>query len=136
MVVDTGVLLAALDANDPRHPAAIATLAGRRTSAPVVPAPTLGELDYWFRKRAIGGAWVALCEDIADGRYALHDLGPSALLDAARLQAKYADLGIGFVDAAVFLTCVELHDETVATFDHRHFSVLRTEDGRALQIVP
>jgi len=132
VVVDTGVLLAALDANDPRHSAAIATLAGRRTSAPVVPAPILGELDYWFRKRAIGGAWMALCEDIAAGRYALHDLGPSVLLDAA----KYADLRLGFVDAAVFLTCVELHDGTVATFDHRHFSVLRTEDGRALEVVP
>ncbi len=136
MVVDTGVLLAALDARDPRHSAAISALAAQTTGAPVVPAPILGELDYWFRKRAIADSWMTFCEDVAADRYALHHLGPSALLDAARLQARYADLRIGFVDAAVFLTCVELGDGKVATFDRRHFSVLRTDDGRALEILP
>ena len=136
MVVDTSVLLAALDAKDPRHPAAIAVLDGHATGAPILPAPILGEVDYWLRKRGLGGAWTALCEDIAASVYVLHDLTPSALLDVARLQAKYADLRIGFVDAAVFLTCVVLDDDTVASFDRRHFSVLRTEDGRALEIVP
>lgn len=136
MVVDTNVLVAALDREDPRHAAAIGVLDAHANDAPILPAPILGEVDYWLRQRGLSGAWSAFCEDIAANVYVLHDLHPSALVEAARLEAKYADLRIGFVDAAVFLTCVELRDETVATFDRRHFSVLRAEDGRALRIVP
>jgi predicted nucleic acid-binding protein len=136
VVLDTGVLLAALDANDPRHREATAVLAGLERDVPVVPAPILSELDYCLRKRGAAATWTAFCKDVVRGRYAVHHLDPDALLRAASLQAKYADLPIGFVDAAVFVTCVELEDPQVATFDRRHFSVLRTEDGRTLEIVP
>lgn len=43
---------------------------------------------------------------------------------------------LGFVDAAVFVACVALGEEKVATLDRRHFSVLRTEAGRALDLLP
>jgi hypothetical protein len=101
-----------------------------------VPAPVLNELDHFMRKRGIADRWLTFCEDVAEGRYRLHPLNPASLLEAARLQSKYQDLRLGFVDAVVFLTCVELRELKVATLDRRHFSVLRTPDGKALEILP
>ena len=136
MVVDTGVLLAALDRADPRHGPARAVLDDPASGQLFVPAPVLNELDHFMRRRAIADRWLTFCEDVEDERYLLHPLTPASLLEAARLQAKYQDLRLGFVDAVVFLTCVELGERTIATLDRRHFSVLRTPEGQALEIVP
>lgn len=57
------------------------------------------------------------------------------MASAARIQATYRDLRIGFVDAIMFLTCMELGEDKVATLDRRHFSVLKTAEGRSLRIV-
>lgn len=101
-----------------------------------MPAPVLVETDQMLDKRGRLDAWVALAERIAQGGYHLYEIDAHLLTRAAMLQQTYADLRLGFVDAAVFVTCVELGEDKVATLDRRHFSVLRTEDGRALEIVP
>jgi hypothetical protein len=36
----------------------------------------------------------------------------------------------------VFVTCESLSESKVATLDRRTFSLLRTADGRALEILP
>jgi hypothetical protein len=135
LVLDTSVLLAGLDQEDPENercgPLLEATSEGL-----IVPLPVLTELDHLLGRRRKTDLWVAFAEDVAEGAYALHPPKPGDVAAAARLQARYRDLGIGFVDAAVFLTCVELGEDKVATLDRRHFSALQTEDGRALQIVP
>jgi len=102
----------------------------------VIPAPVLVELDYWLRKAATPDSWLAFCEDIAAGVYRIHDLEPPQLVEAARLQLKYADQPLGFVDAAVVVTCESLGERKVATLDRRHFSVVRTSDAAALQLLP
>lgn len=135
LVVDTSVLFAGLDADDPDHEPC-AGLLGAATEAIVVPAPVLVELDYWLRKAATADAWLAFCEDVDAGVYRLFHLDSAHLVDAARLQAKYSDQPLGFVDAAVAVTCEALGESKVATLDHRHFSVLRTGDGRALALLP
>lgn len=135
LVLDTGVLLAGLDREDPDHDACARILA-ETTEPLVVPTPVLTELDHLLARRRKNDLWMRFVDDLAAGTYVLHPLSTEVVVGAARLQARYADLGIGFVDAAVFLTCVDLNETRVATLDRRHFSVLRTEDGRTLEIVP
>lgn len=135
LVIDTSVLLAALNRKDPRHAACRELIAGAQEER-VLPAPVLVELDYWIRKVASVGAWLRFCEDLNAGAYILRAPDPALIADAARLQARYEDLRLGFVDAAVFVTCIALEEQKVATLDRRDFSVLRTEDGRALRILP
>lgn len=135
LVVDTGVLFAGLDADDPDHKPC-ARLLGDSTEAIVVPAPVLVELDYWLRKAATADAWLAFCEDVDAGVYRLFHLDSAHLVDAARLQAKYSDQPLGFVDAAVVVTCEALGEAKVATLDRRHFSIMRTVDGTPLQLIP
>jgi predicted nucleic acid-binding protein len=134
LVVDTGVLLAALDESDPDHRVCRELLEGV-TESLVVPAPVLVELDYWLRKLAGVDVWLTFCEEVNAGAYRIHALDDVTLLAAARLQATYADNPIGFVDAAVAATCAALGEDRVATLDHRHFGVLRVGD-RHLRMVP
>lgn len=135
LVVDTGVLLGALDAGDPAHAPCSELLSAAREEL-VIPAPVLVELDQLLGRRTTHDVWVSFCERVAEGGYRVASTDADALLECARLQAKYADLRLGFVDAAVFVTCVDLGERRVATLDRRHFSVLRTEDGGALELLP
>ena len=75
LVIDTSVLLAALNENDDANARCVALLETTREQL-VVPSPVLNELDYWLAKIATVDAWLALCEDIEAGRYELHPLGP------------------------------------------------------------
>lgn len=135
LVLDTGVLYAALDTTDPDHERSAELLEGASERL-VIPAPVLVELDYWVRKFASEDAWLAFCEDVHAGAYALYPFDASLLLSAAQLQAKYADLPLDLVDAVVFTTCETISERKVATLDRRHFTVLRTRDGKALEILP
>jgi uncharacterized protein len=135
LVLDTSVLFAALDADDPDHERCAGLLADSEELL-VIPFAVFPELDYWVRKVATADAWLSFCEDVREGAYALHQADAEMLLAAARLQARYADLGLDVVDAMVFVTCEALGEAKVATLDHRDFGVLRTQDGRQLAIVP
>jgi len=135
LVLDTGVLYAALDEEDRDH-AACASLLTQANEELVIPAPVLVELDYWVRKFSSADAWLTFSEDVEANVYAIYPLDVGILLSAARLQARYADLPLGLVDAAVFAVCEVLGEEKVATLDRRHFSVLRTAGGRSLNLLP
>jgi uncharacterized protein len=135
LVLDTGVIYAALNEDDADHEACVQLLEDADEQL-VIPSPALVELDYLIRKVASPDAWLALCEDVAVGAYALWALDSASVLKAAELQVRFADQPIGFVDAAVFVTCEALGEDKVATLDHRHFSVLRMENGRPLHLVP
>lgn len=135
LVLDTGVLYGALDSDDLRHDVCASLIEGADEQL-VVPVPVLVELDYWVRKFASADAWLAFCEDVNAGAYSLLELDATALLRAAQLQSQYADPPLDITDAAVFIACEALGEEKVATLDRRHFSVLRTTEGKSLQLLP
>lgn len=135
LVLDTGVIYAALDESDPDHESC-ATLIASVSETLVVPEPVLVELDYWLRKNTTLDVWLAFAEDVRSGAYRLRPTDAALLLAAAQLQSKFSDQGLGFVDAAVFCTCEALGENKVATLDHRHFGVLRTASGGALELLP
>jgi predicted nucleic acid-binding protein len=135
LVLDTGILYAALDSSDPDHKRC-ARLLEQTDEDLVVPAPVLVELDYWVRKFSSVASWLAFVEAAVAGGFRVYCLDENELLEAARLQARYPDVRLGLVDAAVFVTCQTLNETKVATLDRRHFSILRTADGRSLGILP
>ena len=68
LILDTGPLLAALDAADPDHE----HCAGILTSSDedlVVPALVLAELDYWCSRRLPRDAWLIFLDDVLAGVY-------------------------------------------------------------------
>lgn len=135
LVLDTGPILALLDADDPAHTDCVA-MVERTAEDLVVPAATLVEVDYWCRKLLGIDAWKAFIEDLHTGAYRLVELDAAGYQRAAELEAAYDDLGLGLVDAAVISTCELLGETKVATLDRRHFSVVRPRHCQALMLLP
>ncbi len=135
LVLDTGVIYASLDASDADHIRCVALLEGCDEQL-VIPSPVLVEVDYLIAKHASLDVWAVFCEDVQAGAYLILPTDPQSLHRAAQIQQQYADQPIGFVDASVLSTCETLGEDKVATLDRRHFSVLRTLDGKALRLLP
>lgn len=54
----------------------------------------------------------------------------------AELVERYADLGLGGVDASVVAVAERLHVREIATLDHRDFSVVRPRNVDAFELLP
>ena len=135
LVLDTGPILALLDADDPAHSRCVSLLDD--TNEPlVVAAPTLIEVDYWIRKRLQPEVWSIFVEDIARGAYRLEHLTLDDLIRVAELETAYSDLDLGMVDASVITVCEKLGEKKVATLDQRHFRVVRPRHCDHLLLLP
>jgi hypothetical protein len=135
LVLDTGPILALLDADDPHHEACANLVEGAHEQLVLV-GPTLVEVEYWIRKRLRPVAWRTLVEDIAAGAYSLEQLDERDLIRTVALTERYADMGLGLVDASVIAVCERLGERKVATLDRRHFGAVRPRHCKALRLVP
>jgi uncharacterized protein len=121
MTLDTSAFLALLYRHDPNHARAAAAI--QADSGPfVIPAGILAEVTYMVERTLPSGMLDTLLEDLETGYYTL-DCGDSDVPRIRALVRRYADLPIGFADAAV-VACAERRGGQVLTFDHRHFSVV------------
>jgi uncharacterized protein len=135
LVLDTSVLLAALDAADPDHEPC-AHLIGEASEELTVPMLALSELDYWCHERLSGDVWLAFLEDLLAGAYTPYCPTQGDLVRCLELQKSYADLEVGVVDASVLALVERLGEEKLATLDHRHFAVMRPRHAQALRLLP
>jgi predicted nucleic acid-binding protein len=135
LVLDTGPILALLDAGDASHSRSLAMVEETREDL-VVPACVLVEVDYWTRKLLGPETWEIFVEDVASGAYRLEPLTVQDLQRAAELEREYADLDLGLVDASVIALCERLGETKVATLDRRDFSVVRPAHCSALRLLP
>jgi predicted nucleic acid-binding protein len=134
LILDTGPIVAALNAQDPDHERCAALLANADDL--LIPTSILVEVDYWLIK--LGGAqvWVDFVADIIRGAYRLAHPTEADLARAAELESTYHDLGLGLVDASIVALCERLDQTTVATLDRRHFSVVRPRHCARLELLP
>jgi uncharacterized protein len=135
LVLDTGPLLAALDAADPDHAGCAALITDAREDL-VVPALVLAELDYWCHKRLNGDVWMAFLDDLLAGAYRVEPPTDADLRRCRELQGRYLDLRLGVTDATVIALVERLNEPKVATLDHRHFAAVRPLHVDALELVP
>ena len=135
LVIDTGPMVAYLDASDDDH-LRCRELVDAATEPRLIPAPVLVELDFVLRPRGGSGAFRLLLEDVALGGFSVLDLTAEDYVRAARLHEQYADVPIGFVDAAVMASVERLNEPKLATLDRRHFTIMRPAHVGALQLLP
>jgi uncharacterized protein len=135
LVLDTGPIVALLDAADPEHERCVAMVDDVREDL-VVPAAALVEVNYWLRKLYGPLPWQTFVEDIANGAYRLHHLDERGLVRAAEIEQTYESLDLGLVDVAVMVTCEQLGETKVATLDRRDFAVVRPAHCDSLTLVP
>lgn len=135
LILDTGPLLAALDAADPDH-ARCASLLTAATEDLVVPLLVLAELDYWCAERLPASAWLTFLDDVLAGVYRPEPPTTTDLARARELQQTYGDLALGVVDATVIALAERLREPRIATLDHRHFGTVRPAHVPGFLLLP
>lgn len=135
LICDTGPLLAALDGADPDHERC-ARLLTEADEDLVVPALVLAELDYWCGRRLPPAAWLIFLDDLVAGAYRIEAPTGMDLARCRDLQAQFADLSLGVVDASVVALAERLAEPKIATLDERHFRAVRAAHVGALELRP
>jgi uncharacterized protein len=102
----------------------------------VVPGLVLVEAAYFVGKQLGTIAEASFLRELAAASFALEALEGDDLSRVAELIETYADLRLGTVDASVIATAERLGATTIATLDHRHFTVVRPKHIDAFQLVP
>ena len=108
-LIDTGFLLAVLDADDELHEACVAALEAE--PEPILPDVVLPELAIAY----------ITTEDLAR---------------SAELIVQYADNKIDFVDCAIAALAERLNIQNILAVDRRHFGALRPKHCDAFVLAP
>lgn len=127
VVCDTGPIVSAAQvaARDHLLAAALVTRFGRDL---LVPDPVVAEADYLLRKRVGVSSARLFLSAVSRGEHQVAFLTPGLLQRAVEIDARYADLDLGFTDAAV-MAFAERHDLPILTFDFRDFRATSPESG-------
>lgn len=135
IILDTSGLLAALDASQRHHAAAVAAL--READPPWVLSPfVLAELDYLLATRVGESAERALLSEVGRGVYRLESFQPEDIATAEGVIAKYAALEIGLADASILVLAGRYGVRDLLTLDERHFRAMRGPGSRPFRILP
>ena len=135
IVLDTGGLYAALDANESLHGRSVAALVASRPPRVVSPF-VLAELDYLIGNRVGHEAQMALIEEVTRGVYQLDLFSSDDMGHANRIMERYADLRIGLADASVVVLANRHRTLDLLCTDERQFRALRGSGGKSFRLLP
>jgi hypothetical protein len=135
LVVDTGPLFAAYDSSDKHHTRCRELLASTDEEL-ILPAPVVVEFDWLCAWRGVHQGPRVLLDDVLAGAYIVVTLTAADYARCRYILERYADLEIGLVDAAVLAVVERLNEPKLATLDTKHFSILRPDHVKALQLLP
>lgn len=123
IVVDTGAVLALIDADDGHHQTLVAAYRGDPSSW-IVPWAVLPEVDYLLGEHVGSRAQDAFLSDLGRGEWVVDWGGEADLRRANEIATRYKALRLGLVDAAVIAAAERLRATAIATLDLRHFGAV------------
>ena len=123
IVVDTGAMVALLDASEDHHPV-LRDLYEDNVSGWILPSAILPEVDYLVSTHLGAKAQDAFLADLADGAFSVEWSRDEDLAVVHRLCVRYRSLRIGLVDALVIAAAERLGADAIATLDLRHFGAV------------
>jgi predicted nucleic acid-binding protein len=135
ILVDTNVLVAAARTADTNHDAA-ARLLETLDEPLLVPPTVLAEVCYLLDEWGGSDAEVRFLGDFRPGGLQLAELTAADVARMADLVERYADLRLGGTDASVVAIAERLRIARIATFDRRHFTVVRPTHVVAFTLLP
>ena len=122
-LLDTGFLLAVLDADDKLHSACSAAL--QAESELILPDAVIPELAYMVLRELGYGVLIAFLTSLLDGELPVERTTREDLTRAKELLQKYADSRIDFVDCVIAAMAERLEIQRILTVDRRHFALFR-----------
>ncbi|NDL60701.1 PIN domain-containing protein [Phytoactinopolyspora mesophila] len=143
IVVDTGVLVALLDADDQHHQRCRDWYIEAQGPL-IVPTPVMVETCYFVERDSSPELEANFLRSFDDGGSAspeeqpffLAQIEPADRKRMAELIEQYADFPLGAVDASVIAVAERLNVAEVATIDHRHFTVVRPRHTKTFTLLP
>lgn len=120
---------------DDRHHTASLDLLETHPGPLIVPTLVVTEVAYLLGTRLGADPEVRFLGDFAAGNLIVEPVAASDWLRMAELVAQYADLPLGTVDTSVIAAAERLGANDIATLDHRHFTVVRSNIG-TLNLLP
>jgi len=138
ILCDSGPLFAAADRTDADHHACVELFTGLRlaTRRLLLPQTVMAEVGYLLETRIGTFAEVAFLKAVANGSFELVSLTNDDVARVAELVSRYEDLPLGTTDASVIALAERLDVEEIATLDHRHFRVVRSNHVEVLTLLP
>jgi|ERR1051325_5472755 predicted nucleic acid-binding protein len=133
VLLDTGILYAPFDREDAWHDRAVTFILAEEGSL-IIPSPVIPEVDYLLEKRVGRVAQMRFYRGLREGHYFVVDLPRDRYARIEELNRRFADLSLGFVDAAVVAISEFLRIPRIATIDRRHFTPLAAAFG--LELLP
>lgn len=127
ILVDTTPVVAAAHRGDMAHQMARTSMSKLRRNA-VIPSPVLVEADHLIRERVGNDAARGFLRAVADGTHEVAYMTAGLMRRAVEIDAKYADLNLGFADASV-MAIAERHQMPIFTFDFTDFRATESADG-------
>ncbi len=133
ILIDTGPLVAILDADDPAHAKCVDAFRS-------LPAPNytcwqvITEACYLLRR--FPAAVASLLEEVAERELILLPLGSDDIEGIRQTMETYSDQQVDLADACLLHLANREGFCQVFTLDQRHFSVFRNAQGNPLEIVP
>jgi predicted nucleic acid-binding protein len=127
IVLDTSFVVALLRGPETRHQEAAsfyATAEGAFTTTPLV----LTEIDHLLHSRGGPATVEAFYAEVRAGTLGV-EWWPKLDAHAAEIATRYADLGLGLVDASLVALAGALETTRIATFDERHFRAVEPLTG-------
>jgi predicted nucleic acid-binding protein len=126
LTLDTSGIIALMNPTDRHHRDVVGAI--QVDGGPYyVPMGIMAEIAYLLEARAGQRVLLRFLHEIARGGLTL-DCDEDDLDRITMLVERYADLGLGFADAAV-IACAERHRGRVITLDRRHFPVVARGEG-------
>jgi len=136
ILVDTGVLFATADRDDPDHGPCDDLLTDRAGEL-VVPVPVAVECAWLIESRLGPAAETSFLRSATGGdEIRLENLTEEDWTRVIELVARYADLPLGTVDASVVAVAERLAVVQIATLDQRDFRVVRPRHTDAFELLP
>ena len=133
-LLDTGFLLAVIDADDNLHE--VCTKALESEPDPLLPDVVLPELAYLILRELRYPTLATFLRSIAAGELVQVKSKLEDLARAADLLEKYADNRVDFVDCTIVAMAERLSLSKILTVDRRHFTTFRPNHCEYFEIAP
>jgi len=133
-LLDTGFLLAVLDANDENHESCSQALLTE--PAPILPDIVVPELAYMILNELGYSVLVNFLHALQKGELDIEHFNLNDLVRTAEILEKYADSKVDFVDCAIVALSERLNIQRILTVDQRHFRMFQPIHCEYFTIIP
>ncbi len=123
VLLDTGILYAYYDRSDRWHRTAV-ELIHAELGGLLVPAPVVPEVDHLLGVRLGRDARRLFYRGLVEANFLVVELPQERIARIEELDRQFADLDLGYVDAAIVALAETRGVARIATADRRHFEPL------------